>query len=274
MVEKSQTYFQQLTSQEKASKLSQLARGQGKVVIWEKGSKNRQDIEANEFVSQDERLLCVSISGSPLVGKTVLYSFELNGLSFFGTAELKFVRNDLLALEAGETLFKSERRESFRLLTFPHHKVFLHVKIKEEEASEGNVVGIKSGVSETGLFKNFLNLIKGNKEGVFHEGHIPFRVLDLSVSGASLQLGEMESVYFKSEKETGKLFLDFNGEEVEIPNAVTVYNVDMVVPGSNTKAKKVGLKFLNIDTNLDQRLGKLINGALRDFETEFEDFVK
>lgn len=274
MTSESSAYFQQLTDKEMASKLNQLARSDGSVTVWEKGDKKREQHEAREYKAESSRLLCSTTSKSSLIGKKILFSFEINGLSFFGSGELKSVNSGLLALELSEKLFKSERRGTFRLLTFPHHKVFLHIELNEEELQQSNVIGIKSGVSETGLFKNFLSLIKGNDDGVYREGFTPFRVLDFSVTGAAAQVGELESKFFPKGSQTGTIVLEFNGKEEVIPNGEVVYNVDMLPSGSGQKTFKVGVKFLDIDTNMDQRLGKLINSALRDFETEFEDFLK
>lgn len=274
MTEGSSPYFQLLNDDEKASKLALAVKAGSDVTVWEKGSKERASLLAAEFVRADERLLCSGSSDKGLSGKEVLFSFEANGLSFFGGGELKKIKPGLYALQATKKLYKNERRANFRLLTFPHHKVYLHIAAEEEETAEGNVVGIKSGVSQTGLFKNFLKLIGGSDEAGEKEGHISFRVLDLSVSGAALQVGELESGGFAPGSKTGPLVLEFNGEEEEIQDGEVVYNIDMIPSNNGQRLRKAGIKFLRVDTNQDQRLAKLINSALRDFESEFEDFIK
>lgn len=273
MTEKNGVYFQELTQEEKASKLSLLSRNHGEVIIWEKGSKIREKISAQEFNKTSSRLLCKSLSQSKYVGKKVLFSFELKGLSFFGSGEFRPVNQYSNSLECSEKVFKSERRSTFRLLTFPHHKVFLHMPLEQEEVSESNVIGMKVGMSETGLFKKFLTLVEEKEAGTI-EGLAPFRVLDLSVTGAAYQVGELEAEFFKKEAKFKDLVLDFNGEQIKIPAGEVVYNVEMLSGQKRHKTFKVGVRFKDIDTNLDQSLGRLINGALRDFETEFEEFIK
>ena len=56
-------------------------------------------------------------------------------------------------------IFKSERRANFRLLTFPHHQVYLHIQTDDSELHESNVINFQTKVSETGIFKDFLDEI-------------------------------------------------------------------------------------------------------------------
>lgn len=274
MTGKSSAYFQELTDRERESKLSLVSRLGATITLWEKGSTSRESHTVKEFRKEEGRLLCIPPAKSALKGKKVLYTFELNGLAFFGNGETKLLGSGMFSLELAPKLFKNERRTTFRLLTFPHHKVFLHIKLNEEELQQSNVVGIKSGMSETGLFKNFLKLVKGKEEGIYREGYSPLRVLDISVTGAAIQVGELEAGAFLKGAETGEILLEFNGHEETIPGGEVVYNVDMVPALQGQKMFKVGIKFLNLTEVLDQKLGKLINTALRDFETEFEDFIK
>lgn len=271
---KSSAYFQELTEREKASKLSILARSGGEITLWEKGKGQKEKLLAKEFKAGETRLICFNNIQSLLIGKNILYSFEINGLAFFGKAQLKDLGPSFKSLECEDSLYKSERRTTFRLLTHPHHKVFLHMQMDEEELEQSNVIGISSGVSETGLFKSFLQLIEDKGKEIYHEGYARFRVLDISVTGAAFQVGELESSFFPRGEKTGRMFLEFNGEQEEIPNGEIVYNIELFQKNKSNRIFKIGLKFEEVDLNLDQALAKLINGALRDFESEFEDYIK
>lgn len=274
MAGKNGAYFQQLIEKEKLSKLTQAGRSQALLTVWLKGETQKYKINCDEFMAKEQRLICSGLGSKELLGKSVLYTFELNGLSFFGVGELKDLRKEKFALEVGEKLFKSERRSSFRLLTFPHHQAYMHLPLNEEDVESGNVFGIKSGMSETGLFKSFLNLIKSEEEGVEKEGHAAFRALDLSATGVAVKVGTVEESYFNKGNKVGPLALELNEEVVEIPEAEVVYKVDLVSQGGGKRAFKVGFKFLGVDEALDQRLVRLVNSALKDFEEEFEDFIK
>lgn len=258
--------------------MTQLARKGASVVLWEKGSKKRETFISKQYFSEHKRLLCSFGKSSSMIGKKILFTFELSGLSFFGTAETKSTGEGEAALDIVGELYKSERRSTFRLLTYPHHKVFLNFSLAEEQAEAGNVIGFKSGHSQTGLFKSFLTLINegGSGEGDDSEaqGMTAFRVLDLSVTGAAMHVGELEAKAFPEGAKTGKIFLDFNGTREAIPNGEIVYNVRLVSGNPAKRIYKVGVKFLEMDTNTDSKLGTLINSALRGFESEFEDFIK
>lgn len=271
----SSTYFQKLNLDEKKSKLSQLSRGKLEITIWSKGNKNRETLSTVEFSRDRLELICSLERKSQFVGLEVLYTFKLNGLSFFGKGQFKSLDSNRAVLDCSEDLFKSERRATFRLLTYPHHEAYVLVKIPEAQKDGSNLVQMRTGLSQTGLFKSFLNLLKDDEDTPFHKGYFPFRILDISVTGLAFQVGEMERKYFPKGEKTGPLYIDFNGQEISIKNSEIMYVSDLILPKSkNHKSLKIGIKFLNVDINTDQLIGKLINSALRDFESEFEDFIK
>ena len=271
---KTELTFQQLTEKEKLSKLTQVGRLNLLLTIWTKGSSQKYRVSCEEFMPKDLRLICSGLGANDLLGKTVLYTFEISGLSFFGVGDLKKLAKNRVALESNHKLYKSERRSSFRLLTFPHHRAYMHLPVTDDETKSGNVFGIKSGMSETGLFKSFLNLIKSEEESGQLEGHAAFRALDLSATGVAVKVGAVEEGLFEKDKIVGPLALELNDEVVEIPEAQVVYKVDLVSQSGEKGAFKIGFKFLGVDEALDQRLVRLVNSALKDFEEEFEDFIK
>ncbi len=228
MAGKNGAYFQQLTEKEKLSKLTQAGRSESLLTIWTKGASQKSRISCEEFLAKDLRLICSGLSAKNLLGQTVLYTFDLNGLSFFGVGDLKELSKGRVALETNDKLFKSERRSSFRLLTFPHHQAYMHLPVNDEDVQSGNVYGIKSGMSETGLFKSFLNLIKSEEERGQLDGHSAFRALDLSATGVAIKVGAVEEGLFEKERVIGPLALELNDEVVEIPEAQVVYKVDLV----------------------------------------------
>lgn len=267
------TYFQDQTDKEKASKLLQLANNKDDITIWAKGDSFREKFSANEYSKDRVELIVNASKKSSLTNKEVLYSFKINGVNYFGKGKLKNLNAKSYVLQATEVLYKSERRNTFRLLTYPHHQVYIKLPIPEEEIEKSNVVSFNTKMSETNLFENFLSLIDEKTKGNYRKGYFPFRVLDLSVTGLAFQSGDMESDFFPAEKEIEKIFLDFNGQEIELPKCEVVYNVSILHSNTQQRTKKIGIRFLDVDTNLDEQLGRLINGALRDVESDFEDFI-
>lgn len=269
MITESKTYFTKQNRKEKESKLSQVHKNGHKLTIWEKGSTTREEFSVGDF-NRTDLFLVVSRLESTLNNKQVLYAFSINGVNYFGKGELKELGEKRFRLECSEDLFKSEKRESFRLLTYPHHEVYVQVPMNAESEDTSNLVSFKTGQSQTGLFKNFLNLV-GEETDIEKEGFGKFRVLDISVTGLAFQVGEFEKDALIGTKELKPIHIEFL-EELQIPRAEIRYIVPMVQKSG--KAYKVGLKFKDIDLNIDQKLGKMINDAMRDFEQDFEDFLK
>jgi hypothetical protein len=267
------TYFQELNQKEKISKLSNLVTGKHEITIWEKGDKSREKLSTVDFSRDRVELVLYAGAGTSKKNKDILFSFKLNGLSFFGKGKLKHLNGKQYALVVDEKLFKGERRSTFRLLTYPHHQVYIAIHIPEEEVSKSNVLSLNSKMSQTNLFKNFLQIINDDNNNSYREGYFPFRVIDVSVTGLAFQIGEFEASFFPEGRIVEQVFIDFNGEEVEIPKVEVVYNVSILHSNTQQRSNKIGLRFLDVDTNLDLKLGAMINGALRDVESEFEDFI-
>ncbi len=269
-------FFNKLTSAEKQSKLSQLASAsKTNLVIWQKGKAQKYSLAAIDYVRSKD---LIEISGKvdeKMFEKEVLASFELSGLHFFGKCKLTKMDSKKSYLLFDNDLFKSERRANFRLLTYPHQDVYVHLKIPNIESKDSNLVDLRTKISQTNLFNNFLSIIEEEGGEKKLDGYLRFRVLDISVTGTAIQFGEIEAELFDDfKKELGLMYLDFNGTVVEIPNGEVVYKRDFLAGDKQTKLYKAGMRFLNVNTNLDEKLSQLINEKLRSLESEFEDFLK
>lgn len=272
MSSESSTSFSKQNVKEKQSRLSLLVSKELDIVVWEKGKKEREKFKAHKFNKIDLLLTVKAYKSTNLKGKSILYSFTINGVNYFGKSSLKYLDGSSFSIDCNEDMFKSERRETFRLLTFPHHEVYCHIPVPPAELTKNKVVDMRTGLSQTGLFKNFLSIVGNEEEFVAQKGFAKYRVLDVSVTGLSFKIGELEKKFVGVGRELEPVFLFFNNEEILIPKA----NIKHVVPlvDAQGRAFKVGLQFKEVDTNMDELLGKLINDAMRDFESEFEDFLK
>ncbi|MAX65611.1 MAG: hypothetical protein QF441_13930 [Bacteriovoracaceae bacterium] len=274
-----QVYFKKLNTAEKESKIYQLVnQKKSELTIWKKGSEKKIKLHPETFLKTKKQLEILDKVPSDYLDVPLLYSFDLAGLHFFGKTKITTQTNNKYYLHCEEDLFKSERRSNFRLLTYPHQDVYVHLKvINEEKTEESNVVGLKTGTSETGLFKNFLKIIgdDGEETETKIEGYGKYRVLDLSVTGLAVQFGEFENKLFSQlNKDLGLIYLEFNSEIVKIPGGQILYKQETLANDKKTKVYKAGMQFLNIDTNLDEKLASLINKTLRSLDSEFEDFLK
>lgn len=270
-------FFKALNESEKLSKLAQLPKSsKPDIVIWKKGENKKYKLKACDFVRSKAELQLLKDCPKDFLESSVLYSFELSGLSFFGRAKIIQRLDNQYWLECNEELFKSERRKNFRLLTYPHHKVYINFKIGKEKIKSSNVLSIKGGAGgQTALFNNFLELLE-QKEPTFDAGeYLRFRVIDISVTGLAFQFGKIEAEFFEDLEFIFKnSILEFNDEVLTIPELKVLYVQDGFALDQKTSITKAGSAFVNMDTNLDEELSFLINKTLRSVESEFEGFLK
>lgn len=266
----STTSFIKQNLREKESRLSHICTQKKDIVIWQKGVKGREKFQAVKLDKKNQKLFIKAYTSSSLVGKEVLYSFLLNNVNYFGKSTLAKEGANFI-LDCSTDMYKSERRENFRLLTYPHNYVECHIPVPQEELKHSKVIDMRIGLSQTGLFKNFLKLVDNQEEFIASKGFAKFRVLDISVAGMSFRVGEFEKKFVNVGEELEPIFLFFNNEEILIPKAKIRHIVRLV--DSRGKAYKVGLEFIDVDTNIDEQLGRLINDSLRDFESDFEEFI-
>lgn len=271
----SQTFFSKQDPTETISRLSLLGSSRGTVIVWMKGKKEK--ISSNVFKFDKERMeIILDTKTLPFPdGQTVLCSFELRGMSFFSEVIFKESVGGFSVLQFKNTLFKSERRNSYRLLTFPLYEVWAEFDLGEVYEG-GKVIDLKSRSNQTGLFKNFLKIVDGSSESAEGVERIKIRVQDLSTTGMALHIGELESPYFKKDFVFEKVNIRFTDEVIQIPKAKIVYMVDYVSNDKNLKKYKLGVHFEELPANIDDKLGKKINKLLRenDFNKDFENFIK
>ena len=272
----SDTYFSKLDPSEKISRLVQLSNSKGQVTLWVKGQKQKYHYQIQEFDKQRlEIILDIKEQIFPK-GTALLCSFELRGMYFFSQVIVnKSIVNHFL-LEVPNELYKSEKRGSYRLLTFPIYEVYSEFDL-EETYQGGKVIDLKSRSNQTALFKNFLKIIENKENELGNENPLfKCRVQDLSTTGLSLHVGEIEAQYFSKDyiyKNVRIIFLD---QVIVVPEVKVVYVVDYVSGDKNLKKYKVGLTFPNLPALVDDQLGSKINQLLRaiDFNKDFENFTK
>jgi hypothetical protein len=273
LARKSQTYFKPLNQDERESKLFLAGKKSSVIWLWNKGNPQKIKFQIVDYSKTYDKLILETHPKINELNHEVLFNFDIDGLSFFGAGILVEEEGEI-SIKSIKKLFKSERRATFRLLTYPSYEVYLEFFETSEPRveSSNNVVDFKTGVSQTGLFKDFLQLMQLN-EGAEEGDSIKLRVQDISVTGLSFLVGQQEAQYFKSGELTGKLKIHFNSEVVDIDNARIVYAMPAQSKTKNMKMFKIGTQFIEIDQKADLQLGKLINQALRDVKEEFEDFI-
>lgn len=273
----SQTFFSKQDSTEKLSRLSLLGSSKGKVTLWLKGSKEKYVYEVSKFDKNRVEIVLDTLDQIFKSGQTILCNFDLRGMSFFSEVVFQISISGFSVLQFKNTLFKSERRSSYRLLTFPIYEVWVDFDLDKFNEG-GKVIDLKSKPGQTALFKNFLKLVSNHNvnDPLSDTNKLKLRVQDLSTTGLAIHVGEIEAQYFQKDLIFNKVDIRFSDEVIQIPEVKVIYIVDYITNDKNLKKFKVGLHFNNLSTTLDDLIGKKINRLLRenDFNKDFENFIK
>ncbi len=269
----SQIFFSKQDKTETRSRLSLLGQSRGLVTIWTKGSKDKHSYSTLQFDKERMELVLNTSAIHFKQGDLVLCAFDLRGMNFFAECTYQVAIDGHAVLLFKEHIFKSERRTSYRLMTYPLYEVWAVFELPEAYEG-GKVVDLKTGSSQTGLFKNFLSIVEGGEAQ--KDGQIKIRIQDLSTTGMALHVGEQEIGYFKKETVFDNAIIRFSDEDIVIPKAKIVYAVDYISQDKNIKKYKLGVHFEELPTSLDEKIGKKINELLRqnDHNKDFENFVK
>lgn len=270
----SQTFFSKLTPEEKTIRLSQFGSLKGEIVVWKKGSQDKHKLSVLNFDKAQMNIVLDTKDDVFPNGAFVLCSFEFRGMSFFSKAVYRKSISGLYVLEMNDDLFKSERRSSYRLLTYPIYEVWTEFDLTE--VYEGDkVINFKSRTGQTELFKNFLKLVQ-SEEDPAKANMMKVRVQDISTTGMCIYVGEVESKFFIKDSVFHKVHIKFIDEEIVIPEVKVVYVVDYISNEKSVGQYKVGLQFLDVTTKIDHLLGGKINQLLREVDSnkDFENFVK
>ncbi|MBA2404546.1 MAG: hypothetical protein H0V66_07235, partial [Bdellovibrionales bacterium] len=239
----SETFFSKLDPMEKTSRLVQLGVSKSEVTVWVKGQKQKFNFRVLEFDKNRSEIILDTKENVFPKGTSLLCSFELRGMYFFTQVTANRSIVDHFILESKAELFKSEKRGSYRLLTFPIYEVYSEFDLGEAYEG-GKVIDLKSRTNQTTLFKNFLNLIEKKEDEKQHQT-VSFRVQDLSTSGLSLHIGELESQFFSKDFIYKDVRIKFPDQIIIIPEVKVVYFVDYIAD-KNMKKFKVGLHFPNM----------------------------
>ena len=268
----SQTFFSKLDQAEKDNRLTAIGNGRSKVTVWIKGQKDKHILDALSYDAERSILTLDLQDDLYPTYAGVLCSFELRGMSFFAETIFLKTSGNFACLKFAADLFKSEKRSSYRLMTFPIHEVWAVFNL-DEAYEGGKVIDFRTKQSTTAIFSKFLNLVEGDDSNPVA---LKVRVQDLSTTGMSLHIGELESKYFPKEAVFKNVIIRFIDEDITIPEIKIVYAVNFIGSDKNLKKYKLGIHFENLSSTLDHLLGKKINSLLResDHNKDFENFKK
>lgn len=268
----SQFYFSKLEPLEKEMRLQLAATSRAELTLWVKGSKEKFKTTAVNF-NKNKNEITTEGKLSFLPGAQILASFEVRGMNFFSQIKVLQVDSEGMKLYFHSELFKSERRNSFRLLTYPMYNINAYIDLGEQYKGSG-VSNISKKPTQTEIFKSFLKLVEDQSASDRTIGK--FRIQDLSVTGMSINIADLESDIFVKDHIFHNVRLDFSDDEIIIPELKVVYVINTISTDKSGQKYKVGLQFNQLPNLIDDHLGRKINKLLRDNDSdkEFENFIK
>ena len=279
MNQKSNISFSPQSNEEKMSKFRNfLKKKENLCTAWIKGQTQRFFFQMSSFVEEKNQISLLSLNEKHISDGFYCLAFEISGVSYFIQGNLsKYGDGRTYLFQVSETLYKGERRNSFRLMTYPARKVKAYIHFENEELAESNLIDFKTKLSRTGLFKNFLKLLESEEQKKKNEGYFIFLFQNISEKDIAIIVGKSEEALFEKNQIVKNIIIHFEDEEIEIPEAEVIYKSDSQQKDrNNLLVYKVGARFLNLDLNTDQKLVRKINLVLGQFDEKklFEDFLK
>lgn len=275
----SQGQFTELQIQERDLVMGELARTGEFLTVWLKSSPGKSFFKCKGYAPHSSLLELIPRETGQFTQfdkKEVLVSFFLKSMQFFFTGTFSIEKpNQTFLLKISGKAFKFERRKNFRLLTFPQHSVRFHLKYPQIE-KPSNVISLRAKGEQTKLFQQFLELVNDQTD-IKKNYEASFRVQDLSTTGLSFIMGEIESRSIYEGLALDKCLLEFNDKKYVIPISNVVYVMDYIDPAKpGIKFFKVGVAFKELDLSLDNELSIQINKEIRELDSNkvFEDFLK
>lgn len=286
-MEGSNSNFVELNWDELEDRLADLAKVQGEVRIWSKGqapdlchviNSHSDELEEN---TQQLRLRN-KLYGNESLGKEFYIQFSLDSVEYFAKGKIvEILEGGEFWLEMNPHVFRVEKREGQRLVTFPKYQCYIYFKVTKEK--NDNLVFLDKHVDRNHkIFGRFKQLTKkefikaqDSTDTISEEEVIGFRALDLSASGIAFLTNKNESLYFKA----GDFFevtICLEDFRCAISDAKVVYNVDYVNPrAKEVKMHKVGLTFSE-SNELNSLITKELAKGVHEYQIlkDFENFSK
>ncbi len=278
-------HFLKLSLDEVSVKLGVLEKQKEVIKIWVRGEEAQLYRVSDFYIfkSSTDRKAYLSLfsegkeSDESYLEKRILLTFIINDVDYFAEGLVSYDEvHETLIVELDKDFYRSEKRSNERLLTYPHHQVYVYFKVQDDK-DESNVIELKR--EEDQLYIDYKQRQKKElkeklKEKVADiDDLVGFRVLDISRSGVAFLVGEDEGKYF-SERAKYSFYVLFDGDLFVVKGADLVYKVDYVGGKEGKKRFKVGLTFKPV-SNLTHYVSELLKEGVESdtMKREFEDFI-
>lgn len=283
--------FIELEWNEITSSIAELVSVSGDVKIWEKGDApdickvincHSEDEEGSRVQQLRLRLGKVDEDWKK---KDLLVSYTLKGVDYYTKGKIvEVLGNEDFWLELNPNVFKIEKRQNERLLTYPHFHAYAYFRLSQDSSTD-NLIFINKQIESTHqVFQKFKKLsdedilkLQDSVDSEHDEELIGFRVIDVSYKGIAFIANERERDYFEGSDKEFEMTLLFEGEVYNLRKATIVYNVDYVNPrAGSVPMSKIGFQFEH-NHDLRRKIKEVIDeqgaGDEKD-QKDFEDFIE
>lgn len=276
-------HFSSLHRDEVRRKILQLYKSDGRVKVWVK-NKNVKHEHYRAKMFTDEQNLVIKIipeKTHKLLDQEILYNFVVKGVQYFGTGTIvKNKGSNICHLKISGSLYKCERRKNFRLNTSNMKNVRVIFTLENIDTTKKEVTEYANPDDtkvQEGLFRMFNRLLSKEDNYVGQDDQKYFlKVRDLSVTGLSFRLNELEYAFFNQQRSFKDFTLMFNEINFQIPKGNIVYiNKTEDPKKKNVIIYKAGLEFIDLPENIEKDLSLKINEQLRELDLgkSFEEFI-
>lgn len=269
--------FLGLTLNEASNKLASFIDSGRTIRMWEKGES--PELVLVTSLSSNNLIVDVKVDAESWDLKKILLNFSFNNVDYFCKGIVTDVVSNSVTLKLDQDVFKSEKRQNERLLTFPHHQAYAYFKVSSFNLDKDNVIAFQKNVDDKKIYEEFLSDKQKHQslDGDISE-LMGFRILDLSATGISFSANNQETQFFASlEDNKGIAFtLMFDGDSYSCGNGNVIYIVDFVNPrASSVPMKKIGIQF-NVHPELKNKIQEIISQSCDSLESEkdFESFLE
>ena len=203
-----------------------------------------------------EKLLLFKEMVNLQADKTYPFCFELGKVQFLGSLKISKLEAGLIAYSiADNALFKLEKRSQDRLLTYPHDKYFIFVKLTQI-AEGGHVVPFrKDDRKAIELIKKYEEETKQEKVGEGGYLEHGFRVLDFSANGVSFLVNRQERDLLEEQDFLSDIILKGPQCEFKVEGGKIESTIDFINPKApGVPMFKVGIKFKKRCIEIDEFL--------------------
>jgi hypothetical protein len=260
--------FLKLSAAEKISRFQKLVEEVGIVQVWCRKQTFPVNIHLPAFDFKENKLVLKNLEGKKLLPQShqLYFKFKAGTRDYFFMSAGIQVSEEEVAVSTDGDLFQFEKRNTDRLLCYPHRKVHFFIEEKKSDAKD-NVIQFRKNNStnskdEETLKNKFRKYQLDMQKSLYgldsDKNYAQYRVMDLSSKGCSILLSREEREMFESKIiHVANIIADDIRVNVDVKKVA--YESEVIDKNfDQLRFLKMGLEFKKEDPGLEQYLNDLL----------------